>query len=57
MAGMQTFQAGTSLKLVPPVGLEQAVAEPSAPFISTTKTDKGQDLKNAFDMFNECRSS
>ncbi len=50
MAGMQTFQAGAPLKLVPPVTLEQIPGEPS---VSSVKTDKGQDLKNAFDMFNE----
>lgn len=54
MAGMQTFQAvSTSLKLVPSVALEQLPVEVAAPSIAAKVGEKGQDLKNAFDMFNE----
>ena len=51
MAGMQTFQAGAPLKLVPPVVIEQIPVDASV--LSAKPVDKGQDLKNAFDMFNE----
>ena len=51
MAGMQTFQAGAPLKLVPPIALEQIPVEASV--LPSKTADKGQDLKNAFDMFNE----
>jgi two-component system sensor histidine kinase FlrB len=48
MAGMQTIQSiNTPLKLV-----SLDIAEPA--FVSSPKTgDKGQDLKSAFDLFNE----
>src|SRR4051812_37775063 len=55
MAGMQTIHSANSpLKLVSSVSLDNIAPEPAlAPAIASKLVDKGQDLKSAFDMFNE----